>query len=267
MNLTFDPMAVASMIAMSAAWMALLMFALWGVATVLRNAGLVDIGWTFGLVSLAAIYFVHSDGYVPRQLLMFIMVVVWGCRLIFVLLGRLVKDKKEDPRYQKLRTGTEAQQHLQFLIYFQLQGLLSLILSLPFLVMALNPRPSISWIEWLGFAIGVAALVGETISDDQLRHFKLNPANRGKVCNGGLWKYSRHPNYFFEWLMWVSFFVMALGSPFGWTAVICPALMLYFLLQVSGVPPAEEQSLKSRGEAYREYQRTTSVFVPLPKRS
>ena len=266
MNLTFDPMEVASMLGMAAAWVMLLMFSLWGAATILRNAGLAGIGWAFGLVSLSAIYFVHTDGYVPRQLMMFIMAVVWGCRLSFVLLWRMVKDHKEDPRSRKMRKGPEAQQHLKLLVFFQLQGLFSFILSVPFLVMALNPRPGISWIEWLGFGIWMAAVAGETIADDQLRVFKLNPANRGRVCNVGLWNYSRHPNYFFEWLVWVSFFVAALGSPFGWTAIICPTLMLYFLLAVSGVPPTEEQSLQSRGEAYREYQRTTSMFIPLPKK-
>jgi steroid 5-alpha reductase family enzyme len=91
---------------------------------------------------------------------------------------------------------------------------------------------------------------------------------RGRACRVGLWRYSRHPNYFFEWLIWIAFFVFALGSPYGWITVYCPLLMLYFLLRVTGIPATEEQALKSRGEAYRECQRTTSVFVPwFPKKS
>ena len=96
----------------------------------------------------------------------------------------------------------------------------------------------------------------------QLKQFKANPANKGRVCQAGLWNFSRHPNYFFEWLVWVAFFLFALGSPWGWVTIYCPALMLFFLLKVTGIPMTEELAVKTKGDAYREYQRTTSVFVP-----
>ncbi len=112
----------------------------------------------------------------------------------------------------------------------------------------------------------IVAFLGEIVADAQLAAFKRNPACAGKVCNAGLWRYSRHPNYFFEWLIWVAFFLYALGSPHGWAGFISPLLMLIFLTKVTGIPPAEAQSLKSRGDAYREYQRRTSAFVPwLPR--
>jgi steroid 5-alpha reductase family enzyme len=95
-----------------------------------------------------------------------------------------------------------------------------------------------------------------------LHRFKANPANRGRTCQAGLWRYSRHPNYFFEWVVWVGFFVFALGSPWGWTAVASPIVMLYILLFVTGVPAAEAASLRSRGDEFRAYQHTTSTFVP-----
>jgi steroid 5-alpha reductase family enzyme len=95
-----------------------------------------------------------------------------------------------------------------------------------------------------------------------MKRFKADPANKGKVCEAGMWRYSRHPNYFFESLVWWAYFLFALGSPFGWTTVFCPLLMLWFLFRVTGIPLTEEQAVRSKGDAYREYQRTTSAFVP-----
>ena len=113
-----------------------------------------------------------------------------------------------------------------------------------------------------GAALFVLSVIGESIADAQLRRFRADPANRGKVLQSGLWRSSRHPNYFFEWLVWVAWLVIALASPYGWIAGYCPLLMLWFLYKVTGIPATEEQSLKSKGEAYREYQRTTSAFIP-----
>ena len=106
------------------------------------------------------------------------------------------------------------------------------------------------------------ALAGESAADRQLEAFRRDPANRGKTCRVGLWRVSRHPNYFFEWLVWVAYFVFALASPWGWVTIYCPALMLFFLFRVTGIPATEAQALKSRGEDYRQYQRTTSAFFP-----
>jgi steroid 5-alpha reductase family enzyme len=112
------------------------------------------------------------------------------------------------------------------------------------------------------------AIAGETLADAQLAAFKRDPANRGGVCNVGLWRYSRHPNYFFEWLIWMSYFIFALASPFGWIAIVGPASILWLLIRVTGIPMAEEQSLRSRGDAYRRYQQATSAFIPwFPKRT
>ena len=116
-------------------------------------------------------------------------------------------------------------------------------------------------------ALWFVAVAGEALADAQLAAFKRNPANRGGVCAVGLWRYSRHPNYFFECLIWVSYALFAFGSPGGWLALIGPAAILYLLLRVTGIPLTEEQSLRSRGEAYRRYQETTSAFLPwFPKK-
>jgi steroid 5-alpha reductase family enzyme len=105
------------------------------------------------------------------------------------------------------------------------------------------------------------------VADSQLQSFKSNPANRSATCRVGLWRYSRHPNYFFEWLIWVAFAVFAMGSPYGYVAAFAPLLMLFFLFRVTGIPATEAQALRSKGDDYRQYQRTTSAFVPWFPRS
>ena len=124
--------------------------------------------------------------------------------------------------------------------------------------MAANPGSSSD----AAVALWAVAIVGEAAADRQLDRFKRDPANRGRLCDVGLWRYSRHPNYFFEFVIWISYALYAAGSPFGWSGIVSPALILYFLFRVTGIPLTEAQALRSRGEAYRRYQETTSVFVP-----
>jgi steroid 5-alpha reductase family enzyme len=132
---------------------------------------------------------------------------------------------------------------------------------------ALNPQPQLAVFEYAGTALWLVAWIGEFLADSQLQSFKSNPANRGTTCRVGLWRYSRHPNYFFEWLIWVAFAVFAMGSPFGYVAVFAPLLMLFFLFRVTGIPATEAQALRSKGDDYRRYQQTTSAFVPWFPRS
>jgi len=131
----------------------------------------------------------------------------------------------------------------------------------------MNASPRISPFEWVGFILWAISVNGERVADSQLSNFKKNPANKGKVCSEGLWNYSRHPNYFFQWLMWMSYFIFALGSPYGYLAIISPAIILYLLLKVTGIPLTEEQSIRSKGDAFREYQKTTSAFIPWFKKN
>jgi steroid 5-alpha reductase family enzyme len=151
---------------------------------------------------------------------------------------------------------------LKFLVFFQAQALLAMVLSAPFLLAALNPEARLSGFEYAGAALWAVAFVGELTADWQLARFKSDPASRGRTCRVGLWRYSRHPNYFFEWLIWVGFATFAMGSPYGWAGLVSPLLMLFFLFRVTGIPATEAQALRSRGEDYRRYQRTTSAFVP-----
>jgi len=244
-----------------------MMFVIWLISVRLNNAGLVDVGWSLGLVWLALWYGWQAPGYAPRRWLMAGMVTFWGTRLALHLIRRIASEP-EDGRYQQLRREWAGKNiNLRFLFFFQFQALLDVVLSLPMLLAALNPAPELSPLEYAGVALWLVAVMGESVADAQLAAFKRDPANRGRVCQRGLWHYSRHPNYFFEWFIWVAWLVYALASPGGWLAVICPALMLFFLYRVTGIPATEAQALRSRGEEYRRYQETTSAFVPWWKKT
>ena len=245
-----------------AAALAVMMFVIWLLSVWRNNAGFVDVGWALGLVILAVWYAWQGPGYGPRKWLMTAMVAFWGLRLALHLVRRIASEP-EDGRYQQLRREWAGKNvNLRFLFFFELQAVLDVVLSLPMLLAAMNPGPQLSLLEYAGAALWLVAVAGETAADAQLTAFKRDPKNRGRVCQAGLWRYSRHPNYFFEWFIWVAWLVYALASPWGWTSVICPALMLFFLFRVTGIPATEAQALRSRGDEYARYQRTTSAFVP-----
>jgi steroid 5-alpha reductase family enzyme len=146
--------------------------------------------------------------------------------------------------------------------YFQLQAIAVAAFSLPFLVVIQNPRPPFGFWELGGLLLWIIAVSGEATADWQLARFRAKHWNHDRVCREGLWYYSRHPNYFFEWLHWWTYVVMAIGAP-GWPLTcIGPIAMGWALLNVTGIPLAEQQALTSKGEDYREYQRTTNAFVP-----
>ena len=130
-----------------------------------------------------------------------------------------------------------------------------------------NDTQAIHLLEWTGLALWATALAGEVLADRQLARFRGAPGNRGKTCRAGLWRYSRHPNYFFEWLIWCAYSLMTLPAPYGWIGLANPLLMLFLILKVTGIPANEARALQTRGEDYRRYQRSTSAFVPwFPKK-
>lgn len=241
---------------------AVLMFILWLLHFPLRNAALVDVGWAMGLALLAMIYAVHAAGYWQRSLILAPMVVLWGTRLAFHLLFTRVNGQPEEGRYAELRRKWGSHIGLKFLLFFEFQALLCGILSLPFLLAMHDPAKGNPEVEYFGAGLWVTAFLGETIADSQLARFKKDPKNKGRVCNVGFWRYSRHPNYFFEFLIWMSFAIVALPAQYGYLGFISPALILFFLFRVTGIPATEEQALRSKGEAYRKYQRSTSAFIP-----
>jgi steroid 5-alpha reductase family enzyme len=250
-----------------AASVGVLFFIIWIAHIFLKNAGIVDVGWGIGFIILSAVYVIQGEGFTLRNTLYFLMVTLWGLRIALFLLKRIAGEGHEDKRYQKMRNSWGRHLALKFLFFFEFQALLQMILAVPFLIVSVNKTPGVSFWEIGGLIVFAFALIGETISDEQLQNFRQNPLHAGKTCNVGLWRYSRHPNYFFEWLIWVGFFIYALGSPYGWASVISPVLMYYLMVYVSGVPLAEEQALKSRGDDYRKYQAQTSVFFPLPQKN
>jgi steroid 5-alpha reductase family enzyme len=251
------------------AFSSLMMAAVWVVAVRIRNAGIVDIAWALGFAPLALLYRLFGDGEPPRQNLITLMAVAWSLRLGIHLWKRVMgHHPEEDGRYRELRLAVAGRENVFFFWFFQAQALLLALLSIPLLLSNVDPRVHLEITDFLGFALWAVAIGGESLADHQLKRFKADPANRGRVCDSGLWRYSRHPNYFFEWLVWVAFILFALPAPWGWTTIFAPALMLFFLLRVTGIPYTEQQSLRSKGDAYRAYQRTTSAFVPwFPKHS
>jgi steroid 5-alpha reductase family enzyme len=246
------------------AWAAVaaLMLMLWLISLKTKNAAIVDVGWTLGLFTCAVMYAIFGGGRPLRKAMFLVMVGGWALRLGGYLFFTRIWKQPEEGRYQQIRKNWKVNINLKFFFFFEFQGLLDAVLSLPFLFAAVNARANISMVEYLGFLLWAGAMAGEAVADAQLNAFKRNPANKGRTCRVGLWNYSRHPNYFFEWFIWVSWLIFALGSPHGWMAALCPALMLLFLFKVTGIPATEAQALRSRGEDYRQYQQTTSVFVP-----
>ncbi len=244
----------------------LVVFALvWVVCVRVRNYGFLDVIWSYGLALLAPLYAWQGTGLPLRKWLFALVALIWSLRLGTYIFRRVLRHHpQEDARYHSFRVRWP--NPWMFLGFFELQALIVAVFSLPFLLACYNSAPALHPVEIAGLALSLLAVAGEALADWQMSRFKSNPAHRGQVCEVGLWRYSRHPNYFFESLVWWGFFLAALGSPLGWLTLICPLLMLYFLFQVTGIPLTEEFALKTKGDAYRAYQRTTSAFLPLPRK-
>ena len=245
-----------------AASIAALMLLLWLIHLRTHNAAIVDAGWAGGLALLGLLYAVLGGGYWLRSALIGAMSGIWGFRLAIHLLTTRIIGHPEEGRYQELRRKWKTNLSWKFLLFFEFQALLCVVLAVPFLTAARNPDPRLSLLEIAAAVLWIMAMAGEAAADAQLHNFKSHSANRGRTCQVGLWRYSRHPNYFFEWLIWVAFALFALASPGGYWGFLSPTLILYFLLRVTGIPATEEQAIRTRGAEYRRYQETTSAFVP-----
>jgi len=246
------------------AWgaLALVLALLWWRQTRTRNATAVDVWWSLSLATLALWYAIRTEGVArwPVALL----AAVWATRLAWHLWSDRVRGRMdEDGRYAALRAHWGPRAAAGFFLVYQGQALVATVFSLPILEAMVLGRLD----RWLvaGAAIWAVAVVGEAVADRQLAQFRADPANRGRTCRTGWWRYSRHPNYFFEWLHWWSYVLISHGA---WLAWLGPALMLVFLFRVTGIPYTEAQALRSRGDDYRRYQRDTSIFVPwFPRRA
>ena len=244
------------------------MAALYGWQRRRGDAGVVDVGWAAGIGLVAVAAALTGDGWGPRRLLVGLMGAAWSFRLAaYLLVDRILRAAEEDGRYQMLRSQWGDRAPARFFWLFQAQAVLVVLFGLPFIAVA--AKADAGWTAWDAAALLVwaAAVAGEWTADRQLAAFRGQPANRGRTCDRGLWRYSRHPNYFFEWVHWWAYAAMAAGSPVAWLAWVGPALMLFLLYRVTGIPYTEKRALLSRGEDYRRYQRATRPFVPwFPRR-
>jgi steroid 5-alpha reductase family enzyme len=238
----------------------IIMVLVWVWAKSIKNNGIVDIFWALNFLVIAIIIWVMANGFTERKNLVCALAALWSIRLGIYLLIRVGSHlKEEEGRYKQLRLEWN---DTKFFFFFQMQALSNVMLSIPFFIIALNPNPTLSIIEYIGAGLWLLSIVGEGISDWQLKQFKKNSVNKGKVCQYGLWNYSRHPNYFFQFGIWISVLIFALPSPYSWLAVICPVSIGYLIFKVTGIPMTEEQAVRSKGQAYIDYQKTTSAFVP-----
>jgi len=236
---------------------------LYFVARRVSNYGIVDIAWSYAFGLLALFYAALGPGWGVRRLFIAVLAVIWSARLGTHLALRVFKHHpQEDTRYRQLRKDWAGRFAVKMFWFFQMQAVSVVVVGAAFLVITLNPAAALHPLEWAGAILWLVAVSGEALADAQLAAFKRHPAHQERVCDVGLWRYSRHPNYFFEWLVWVAYFVFALASSWGLLAILGPAIMLYLLLRVTGIPMTEAQSVRRRGDAYRRYQHTTSAFVP-----
>jgi len=255
-------------VAIGAAAASALMVCLWLVQVRIRDASHVDAGWAYCVGCLGVLYAAISDGAAAHRALVAALAAVWSARLGTYILVNRVLGKPEDGRYRALREKHGAQADLRFFVFFQAQAFFALTFSVPLLLAAYNGSGGLEALEIVGACVWAAGFTGTSLADRQLARWRAEPANKGRTCRAGLWRYSRHPNYFFEWLVWIGFALVASAAPWGFVGFLTPAFLLFLLLRVTGIPANEEQNLRSRGEDYRRYQRETSKFVPwFPKRS
>jgi steroid 5-alpha reductase family enzyme len=257
-----------------ALWLSILMALAWIVQQRTGNSGWVDTIWTFavGLVGVGSALWPIADGPTnARQWLVAVLVAIWSLRLGIHMAVRTT-GMADDPRYAVFAKQWGANSARRMFIFLQNQALGSVPLVFAIFIAAHLPQDSLRWQDYLGASILIVGIAGETLADAQLKRFRSNAANRGRVCEVGLWRWSRHPNYFFEWLCWLAYPVIAfapgypLNYPWGVATLLAPILMYWSLVHVTGIPPLEAQMLRSRGERYREYQARTSAFFPLPPR-
>jgi steroid 5-alpha reductase family enzyme len=241
------------------------MVLLWLLSLLLKNSSIVDIFWGIGFVIVTWLAFSQGSGYIPRKQLVAVLVTMWGLRLALHVFFRNW-NQGEDFRYAKWREENGARWWwVSFFQVFLLQGFLMWIISVPLIAAETSGFPVIvTPLDVIGVVVWMIGFLFEMFGDLQLMSFKQNPKNKGKLLTKGLWKYTRHPNYFGETVLWWGYYIIALACG-GWWTIFSPITMTYLLLKVSGVAMLERTMKVKPG--YEEYMRKTSAFFPwFPKK-
>jgi len=259
----FIGIAVLLSLAMTVAWL-----------VVVRGArsGWIDASWSFfvGIAGVAAALMPVEgwEGDWPRRIGVAGVAAAWSLRLGLHIASRTMRGG-DDPRYAALRQEWGHDWNGRLFVFLQIQAAAAFLLATTIFLAARNPVPVVQWSDLAGLVVLAAAIAGEGVADAQLTRFARNPANRGMVCDVGLWGLSRHPNYFFQWLGWMGYAIVAIGPfgmwPWGWAALAGPAMMYWLLTRASGIPPLEAHMLRSRGPAYADYQDRVNAFWPGPQ--
>lgn len=250
------------LVVMVAVYLFVQMCCIWGLYRLFKNPSIVDVSWSLGLMVSGLIY-IYSAPSSTRQIVIGALLSLWAVRLAGYLWYTRVRKGHVDKRYLKLSENWKISQSLGFFLNFQLQALMILFISSIFLLVAMSSQTNLTRWDVIAIMISLLGIVGETLADWQLTQFRKQSA--GEVCDVGLWYYSRHPNYFFDWLTWVGFTLFALQSQYGYLAIL-PLLFLYVIFTRITGPLTEKGSIQSRGQKYLSYQATTSMFFPWVKK-
>jgi steroid 5-alpha reductase family enzyme len=253
--------------------LSLAMIGAWAIALCTGRSGWIDAIWSFAIGVagvVAALAPLHlGEPQTARQIVVAALAAIWSVRLGSHIVQRTAGGG-DDPRYARLRAEWGVAYRRRLLLFLQVQAAAAFLLALSILVAAYNPAPGMRLADWLAVSLLVIAIAGEGIADRQLTRFRVAPAKKGGVCDIGLWGVSRHPNYFFQWVGWLAYTVIAIdptgGYAWGWIALSGPALMYWLLVYASGIPPLEAHMLRSRGDAFRAYQARVNAFWPGPPR-
>lgn len=234
----------------------------WMISVRLRDASIADIFWGFGFVVLACLNCVLSPTLTPRSWLVAVLITLWGARLSLHIFRRN-RGKGEDPRYQAMRNSHgRAFWWRSLFTVFWLQGAILWFVALPLLVAIRATQPAaLTAIDGLGIVFFAIGFGFEVVGDYQLARFRAEPEHRGKVLDRGLWRYTRHPNYFGDATLWWGLYVVAASTPGGWLTLLSPSLMTLLLMRVSGVTLLED-GLKASKPGYRDYIARTPAFFP-----
>ncbi|TVR14821.1 MAG: DUF1295 domain-containing protein [Planctomycetota bacterium] len=231
------------------------------------DAGIVDVAWTCMVGCGGILHLSLGDGDITLRLLAIAMLGLWTLRLAGHILLRMLRDDEEDGRYQMLRSKWGHRAQAKMLGFFQLQALFVLLFLIPFAMIAYSPAAA-TWQIIAAPTLWLLAAVGNGLADRQLQRWRNNPAHHGRTCRAGLWGWSRHPNYFFEWILWLSYLLLLVHQPYALTiAAITPAVLLFLLLKVTGIPYTERCAVAKRGDDYRRYQQEVSAFIPWPSQT